>query len=92
MDGARNLISALESQKILRRVVFVSSTEVYAQKGGERVDEKSPIEPESFSGKRLFDGECLVPRSFPRASFVSAASTAPVGPPQSSAFRGSRKA
>ena len=50
------------------------------------MDEKWPIEPESFSGKRLLDGERLVPRSFPRASFVSAASTAPAGPPQSSAF------
>ena len=80
MDGARNLISALESQESLRRVVFASSTEVYTQKGGEWVDEKSPIEPESFSGKRLLDGERLVPSSFLRTSFVSAASTVPAGP------------
>jgi len=50
VEGVRNLISALESQKSLRRVVFVSSTEVYAQKGSEWVDEESPTEPESFSG------------------------------------------
>jgi hypothetical protein len=86
VDGARNVISALESQKSLHRVVLVFSTEVYAQKGGEWVDEKSPIKPESFSGNRLLDGERLVPRSFLRASFVSVASTAPAGPPQSSAF------
>ena len=65
VDGARNVISALESQKSLHRVVLVFSTEVYAQKGGEWVDEKSPTEPESFSGNRLLDGERLVPCEHP---------------------------
>ncbi len=48
MDGARNLISALESQKGLHRDVFVFSTEVYDKRGSEWVDEKLPTEPERF--------------------------------------------
>jgi nucleoside-diphosphate-sugar epimerase len=93
VDGARNVISALESQKSLHRVVFVFSTEVYAQRGSEWVDEEFPTEPESFSGKRLLDGERRVLRSFP-ASILRLGGI--YGPGRITAieraFRGSRKA
>lgn len=59
-DGPRNLITALEPQENLRRFIFVSSTGVYGQKGGEWVDEESPAGPETTSGKRLLEGERLV--------------------------------
>ncbi len=58
-QGPRNLFAALEPQQILRRLVFVSSTGVYAQKNGEWVDEESSTEPETTSGKRLLQGESL---------------------------------
>ena len=55
----QNLLSALGSQRDLRRFVFVSSTGVYAQRNGEWVDEFSPTDPESASGRRLLAGERL---------------------------------
>jgi nucleoside-diphosphate-sugar epimerase len=60
VDGLRNLLSALAPQGSLRRFVFVSSTGVYAQREGEWVDEESPTEPQSYSGRRLLEGERVV--------------------------------
>ena len=61
IEGPRNLLDALAAgQDGIRRIIFVSSTGVYAQSGGEWVDEDSPTRPESFSGKRLLEGEQLV--------------------------------
>ncbi len=58
VDGLGNLVAALASQGHQpRRVVFTSSTGVYAQDDGEWVDEDSPAEPDGFSGRRVLDGE-----------------------------------
>jgi nucleoside-diphosphate-sugar epimerase len=59
VDGLRHLIAALDGHPI-RRMVFTSSTGVYAQSDGEWVDEGSPAEPAGFSGKRLLEGERLL--------------------------------
>ena len=59
VDGPRNILSALEQQSV-ERLVLVSSTGVYGQKDGEWVDEGSPTEPASTSGRRLLEGEALV--------------------------------
>ncbi len=56
IEGPRNLLAALETQNA-RRVLFTSSTGVYGQRDGEWVDEESPTEPESFSGRVLLEGE-----------------------------------
>ncbi|APE30832.1 NAD(P)-dependent oxidoreductase [Halomonas aestuarii] len=40
-----------------RRVFFVSSTSVYAQRDGEEVDEASPAEPSGFSGTLMWEAE-----------------------------------
>lgn len=59
--GPRRLLAALaERGDPVRRVVLVSSTGVYAQQNGEWVDEDSPAEPETASGRRLLEGERLV--------------------------------
>ncbi len=42
------------------RFVFVSSTGVYGDTGGEEVDEDSPTEPESFRGETMLAGEARV--------------------------------
>ncbi len=61
VDGLRILLEALEKQgQRPSRVLFVSSTAVYAQQGGQWVDETSPTEPEHFSGRRLLEGEHLL--------------------------------
>jgi nucleoside-diphosphate-sugar epimerase len=61
VEGPRNLLEALErGRQRPRRIVFVSSTAVYAQHRGEWVDEESPTEPVHFSGRRLLEGERMI--------------------------------
>jgi nucleoside-diphosphate-sugar epimerase len=53
-----HLIAALRALPSLpRRVVYTSSTGVYAQTGGAYVDEDTPAQPTSFSGLSLKAGE-----------------------------------
>lgn len=98
VEGPRNLLGALSYQrKTVHRFFFISSTGVYGQSEGEWVDETSPTEPQTFSGRRLLEGEQVVlGGSFPatvmrlagiygpgRARSIERASKAPVndGPP-----------
>ncbi len=61
VDGVRNLLDALAAGgQVPGRVVFTSSTGVYAQRGGEWVDEASPTEPAGASAAALLEGERLV--------------------------------
>ena len=61
LDGPRNLLAALaEAGQSPRRVLFVSSTGVYAQRDGGWVDETSPTEPTDFSGTVMLEGERAV--------------------------------
>ncbi len=56
--GLRNLLAALDAQQLApERLVFVSSTAVYAQQAGEWVDEESPAAAHHFTGARLLEGE-----------------------------------
>ena len=58
VDAPRTLLRALAAQgQAPRRIVFTSSTSVYAQSAGEWVDETSPAEPAGFSGTRMLEGE-----------------------------------
>lgn len=50
-------------------VIYVSSTGVYGQQDGEWVDEDSPCEPESDSGRMLLQAEALV-RDLPVPSTI----------------------
>jgi len=60
VDGPRHLLEALQQQgQCPRRVVFTSSTGVYAQSRGEWVDEDSPTEPSHAGGRHLLAGERL---------------------------------
>ena len=58
VDGLAHLLAALAGRP-LRRLLFASSTAVYHQSDGGWVDEGSPTEPETFSGRRLLEGEAL---------------------------------
>lgn len=61
VEGLSNLLDALRPYRTkLRRVLFTSSTAVYAQSTGEDVDESSPTMPEHFSGRRLLEAEQLL--------------------------------
>ena len=55
VDGLQRLLA----QCSFKRVVFVSSTAVYAQDAGEWIDEQSPALAESFNGKVLREAEAL---------------------------------
>jgi len=58
VTGIQNLLNHLsETHQQLRRIFFTSSTAVYAQTGGEWVDETSETVPREFSGRRLLEGE-----------------------------------
>ncbi len=67
VDNLANLLDALAAAgERPRRVVFASSTAVFAQNRGEWVDEESPTEPTHFSGRRLLEGErCVAGSPFP---------------------------
>lgn len=55
VDGLQRLLAQCQ----FKRVVFVSSTAVYAQDAGEWIDENSPALAESFNGKVLREAEAL---------------------------------
>lgn len=56
LEGARNLLHAFSSA----RLIFTSSTSVYAQRQGEIVDETSPADPAHEKGQVLRETEELV--------------------------------
>ncbi len=59
--GIRNLLDALRrAGQQPRRLLFASSTSVYAQHQGEWVDEDSPAAADSFSGRCIRAGERLI--------------------------------
>jgi nucleoside-diphosphate-sugar epimerase len=69
LDGLECFLRTLEEQgEKPRRVLFTSSTSVYAQDRGERVDESSPARPRSASGETLILAErLLLAAGFPAA-------------------------
>lgn len=61
VQTCKNLIVSLKKyRRKPRLVIFVSSTGVYGQSNGEWVDENSPTEPDSFTGKRLLQAEKIM--------------------------------
>ena len=61
VDGVRHLLAAPGILDLPpRRFFFVSSTAVYAQDGGEWIDERSPAEATHFRARLLLEGEALV--------------------------------
>nr|WP_283101637.1 NAD-dependent epimerase/dehydratase family protein [Halomonas populi] len=58
-----------ERRKAPKRIFFVSSTSVYAQREGEIVDETSPTEPAGFSGGLMREAEqALIDHALPGTS------------------------
>lgn len=61
VEGLSHVLDALQRQgQEPRRIFFTSSTAVYAQSGGEWVDEASATEPTHFSGMRMLEAERLL--------------------------------
>ena len=60
IDGLRNVLSWLaEKGQRPRRLVFVSSSSVYAQQQGEWIDETAAAEPQGYSGQVMLEAEQL---------------------------------
>jgi len=55
VDGARNVLRRLPAGP--DRLIYVSSTSVYGQTGGEWIDEDSPTEPRTEAGRICLDAE-----------------------------------
>jgi len=58
-EGLRAVLDALDPA-VTRRVIFISSTGVYGDPGGEWVDEDSPSHPESDGGRAFLAGEQIL--------------------------------
>ena len=71
VDGLKNTLSWLEQNgQRPKRLLFVSSSGVFAQKDGEWVDETSPAEATSYSGRIMLDAEQVALNSGIAASVV----------------------
>lgn len=71
VDGLRNVLSWLQARgQQPRRLLFVSSSSVFAQQDGQWVDETAPTEPTGYSGKIMLDAERLAHDSGIPASVV----------------------
>jgi nucleoside-diphosphate-sugar epimerase len=54
----RNLVAALSGARMVpRRVVYISTSGVYGDCGGARVDESRPVQPQTARGARRVDAE-----------------------------------
>lgn len=63
VDGPRHLLAALRTPP--GRFLFASSTAVYGEDAGGRVDEDSPADAESFNGRLLVEAESALADSAP---------------------------
>lgn len=71
VDGLRHVLRWLErSGQRPRRLLFVSSSSVFAQKDGEWIDETAATTPEGYSGKLMLEAEQLALHSGIPASIV----------------------
>ncbi|WP_342243287.1 SDR family oxidoreductase [Pseudomonas sp. OTU5201] len=60
VDGLRHVLAWLAQRgQMPRRLLFVSSSGVYAQRDGEWIDETSPAEAEGYSGRVMREAERL---------------------------------
>ena len=58
VDGFAHVLAAVRARgAALRRIAYTSSTAVYGQTDGSRVDESSPADAAGFSARRLREGE-----------------------------------
>ena len=71
VDGLEHTLDWLKQQNHHPKpLIFVSSSGVYGQKGGEWVDETSPAEASSYSGRIMLEAEQVALRSGIPASVV----------------------
>lgn len=57
VDGLAHLLDALATRACIERFVFVSSSAVYGEHGGDWIDEDTPCAPLAFNGEMLLQAE-----------------------------------
>ena len=72
LEGTRNLVSWL-SKALPAKFLYTSSTSVYGQVDGCRVDEHSPTEPESATARILVETERLLLAGWEKTGFPAVA-------------------
>ncbi|AXM97406.1 SDR family oxidoreductase [Pseudomonas plecoglossicida] len=71
VEGLRNVLAWLAARgQRPRRLLFVSSSSVFAQKDGEWIDETAATEPQGYSGRVMLEAERLALESGIPASVV----------------------
>ena len=71
VDGLKNTLGWLEQNgQRPKRLLFVSSSSVFAQKDGEWIDETSPAQASNYSGRIMLDAEQVALNSGIAASVV----------------------
>lgn len=71
VEGQRNLLAALRARGSMpRHIFFTSSTAVYAQDDGARVDETSETAPREFRGTRMLEAERVLLESGSQATVL----------------------
>ncbi len=61
--GLKNVLASVRSEPALQRVVFISSTAVYAQDDDSWVTEQSVTDPRTFAGQRTLEAEAVLAQS-----------------------------
>jgi nucleoside-diphosphate-sugar epimerase len=64
VDGLHNVLQRLPGSK---RFIYISSSSVYGQTGGEWIDEASATEPKEESGRIVLDAETVLRNELPSA-------------------------
>lgn len=60
VDGLRNVLNVFESGEMPNRLIYISSTGVYGEFGGEWIDEESKTQPVREGGKACLEAEALL--------------------------------
>ena len=60
LQTANNLIQAIEDNTTVKQIIYTSSSSVYGDRGGSLVDEETPVQPSSESGKALRETEQIL--------------------------------
>lgn len=68
VGGLQNVLDRIAGK--IRRCLYISSTSVYGQTGGEWVDETSECRPESENGKVCLDAELLLRSRIPESNIL----------------------
>ena len=69
VDSVQPIVNALKNHPV-KRIIVVSSTRVYGENAGERIDDESALQPVDEQGRLLWKMEQLYQQAFPQQCIV----------------------